>query len=193
MRLTVLFCVIALLLTACANEQTACPSLPGGGSYCLQAGGPVFSIVQQSSLKFGERRMSFLTRIENDADGLRFAGLTPLGQTLLLISWENNVLRAEIPPSMAEKMSPALLPALVQIAMWPAEAVRSGLAPTLTLKEEPYRRRILAGNSGDDEKTKQDVLTISWEGNLPYTRLRITAPTIGLEIDARTLTEESRP
>ncbi|MBS1197768.1 MAG: hypothetical protein H6R18_1553 [Proteobacteria bacterium] len=181
MRLTFLL-LISLLLTACAPDKPGCARLPGGGSYCLQSGaGPNFSTLQQSVLSAGDQRMTLLTRIENDTRGLRFAGMTPLGQTLMFVSWENGVLRADLPPEMASRLDPALFPAMVQIAMWPPEMVRAGLSPELELIAEPNRRRLrLKEASGDD------ILDISWEGNLPYQRLKIVAPA-GMRIDARAL------
>lgn len=178
-----LISLTSLFLTACAPAAPGCANLPGGGSYCLQNGaGPNFSTLQQSVLTAGKQRMTLLTRIENDARGLRFAGMSPLGQTLLFVSWENGILRADLPPEMAARLDPALFPAMVQIAMWPVEAVRAGLSPELELIAEPNRRRLRPKDAGSDS----DILDISWEGNLPYQRLQIVAPA-GMRIDARAL------
>lgn len=182
MRL-IFFLFLSLQLAGCTPATPGCARLPGGGSYCLQSGaGPIFSTLQQSVLSVGEQRLTLLARIENDARGLRFAGITPLGQTLMFVSWENGVLHSELPPAMASRIDPALFPALVQIALWPAEAVRAGLSPELELIEEPGRRRLRPKEASGDG----DILDISWEGNLPYQRLRIVAPA-GMRIDARAL------
>lgn len=176
---------LALLLAACQPAAPGCARLPGGGSYCLQSvGGPSFATLQQSVLSAGGQRLTLLTRIESDSHGLRFAGITPLGQTLLLVSWENGKLRAELPPALASRIDPALLPALVQLATWPVAAIRAGLSPDLELVEDGQRRRLRRTGTGGDE----DLLDISWEGNLPYQRLRIAAPG-GLAIDARAVVD----
>jgi len=175
--------LLTALLAACQPAPPGCARLPGEGSYCLQnAAGPTFSTLQQSILTAGKHRLTLLTRIENDGRGLRFAGMTPLGQTLLAVSWENGVLQAELPSALASRLDPALLPALLQIALWPASEVRAGLSPELELIEEAQRRRLRRKDSGDD------ILDISWEGNLPYQRLRIVAPA-GFAIDARAIEE----
>ena len=187
MRLSLLL-ALGLLLASCQPAQPGCARLPGGGAYCLQNGTALaFSTLQQSVLIAGEQRLTLLTRIENDARGLRFAAMTPLGQTLLFVSWENGILHAQLPPALASRLDPALLPALVQIAMWPSDAVRAGLSPELELIEEPQHRRLRRrdGSGGDD------ILDISWEGNLPYQRLCIVAPA-GLRIDARAIDDPTR-
>lgn len=185
MRLIVLFAAI-LALAACQPQQPGCARLPGGGAYCLQSGtAPVFATLQQSTMSAGGQRHTLLTRIESDTRGLRFAGMTPLGQTLFFISWENAELRSELPPAFASRLDPAILPALIQIAMWPAATVRAGLSPELELIEEAGRRRVRRTSPGRDE---EDVLDISWEGKLPYRQLRIVSPA-GFRIDARAIDE----
>lgn len=178
--------LIVLLLAACQAERPGCAGLPGGGAYCLQsAAAPAFSTLQQSVLTVRGERVTMLARIESDPRGLRFAGMTPLGQTLMSVSWENGALRADLPPALAARFDPALLPALVQIAMWPAASVRAGLSPELELiEEEPNRRKLRRKSAGGEE----DVLDISWEGTLPYQRLRIVAP-MGVRIDVKAIDE----
>lgn len=174
---------LALLLAACQPAPPGCARLPGGGSYCLQStDGPAFATLQQSLLSAGSQRLTLLTRIESDSRSLRFAGITPLGQTLLNVSWENGALRADLPPALADRLDPALLPALVQLATWPVASVRAGLSADLELIDEPQRRRLRRPGS------EEDLLDISWEGNLPYQRLRIAAPG-GLAIDARAVVD----
>lgn len=180
MRLIVLL-ILALALCACQPEKPGCARLPNGGNYCLQRGGPHFSTLQQSVLSAGEQKMTLLTRIENDANGLRFAGITPLGHTLISVSWENDELRADLPPALALRLDPAFLPALTQIALWPAEQVRAGLSPELELVEKDNGRQLRR-----EGEPAELVLDISWEGKLPYQRLRIASPA-GFRIDARTI------
>ena len=188
MRLTMIV-ALGLLLSACQAPQPGCARLPGGGGYCLQStGGLIFTTDQRSELIAGGQRLTLLTRIESDANGLRFAGMTPLGQTLFFVSWENGALRADLPPALANRIDPALLPALLQMALWPAAAVRAGLSPDLELIEENHRRRLRR----KDDVADKDILDISWEGDLPYQHLRIVAP-IGFSIDAHAVDSGETP
>lgn len=171
----------ALMVAACTPSGEHCARLPGEGRYCLLAGPwPEFNAEQSSLVTLKGKTLHMIARIAAGPDGLRFAGLSPLGQTLFQISWENSTLRAELPPALEGRLAPALLPALLQIATWPAERIRESLSEGLELLEQPGRRTV-RGTAGE-------VLIISWEGNqLPYARLRIEAPTQGLIIDSRTL------
>ena len=186
-----LLILLALAQTACQPAPPNCARFPGTGTYCLQTEtGPAFSTLQHSVLTVGEQRFTLLTRIENDDSGLRFAGMTPLGQTLLNVSWENGVLRADLPPKFAARLDPAWLPALLQIALWPVESVRAGLSPELDLVEENAGRRLRQTGAGE----ARDLLKISWEGDLPYHRLRIefTESPARFRLDARAIVDEAQ-
>lgn len=175
----------ALIVAACAPTSENCARLSGNGRYCLLAGPwPEFAAEQASVVTFKGKTLRMIARVAAGPDGLRFAGLTPLGQTLFQVSWENSKLHAELPPALDDRLDPALFPALLQIATWPTERIREGLSEGLELLDAPGRRVIR--NSGED------ILIVSWEGNhLPYARLRFEVPAAGLVIDSRTL-EASR-
>lgn len=184
-----LLALLALTLNACTGSEGQCPSLPGGARYCLQAAPALrFSVLQQARLRFGEQQMTLLTRVENDAAGMRFVGLTPLGQTLMSVSWENGALRADLPPALQGKLDPALLLALIQIAQWPAEQVRAGLAPHWELRETPEGRRLHLTEHNDI------MLDIAWEGRPTPSaiakRITIQAPAAGFRLDVLRLEEE---
>ena len=97
MRLTV--AALALLLTACAGGQGNCARLPAGGQFCLVDGPwPEFTVEQATTVSYQDNSLHLITRLQSGREGLRFAGVTPLGQTIIQISWENGVLRSEMPP-----------------------------------------------------------------------------------------------
>ena len=179
--ITVVAVAALTLFAACMPTNEQCVRLPNKGRYCLVAGrGPEFAAEQTSTVSFRGKTLRLIARIASGRDSLHIASLSPLGQTLFQVSWENSTLRAEMPSALDGQVDAALFPALLQIATWPAEHVRKGLSEGLELIEEPGRRVI---RSGPD-----DVLVVSWEGNqLPYARLRIEAPMQGLTIDSRTL------
>lgn len=176
-----------LLLSACAGDAGNCVRLSGGARYCLVDGpGPQFETEQAATVTYSGNTMHMLTRIRSGKDGLHFAGVTPLGQTLIQVSWENSVLHAQLPPGAPNRLDGALFVALLQLAVWPAERVREGLSDQLTLIEQNGRRIV---NDGD-----RTLLTISWEGTtLPYDRLRFEAPAARLVIDAHVLNEADAP
>ncbi len=185
MRLIALMPAMALTLglAACVGSDGHCVSLPGGGHYCLRDGpSPEFSAEQDATVSYGDKPFHVIVRIQSDREGLRFAALTPLGQTLAQVSWENHMLLAELSPALEGRLNGALFLTLIQVATSPAEQVRAGLSERLVLIEKDGQRII---NDG-----QRDVLVVSWEGRtLPYERLHFEAPTAGLIIEARTLKE----
>lgn len=182
-----IFALLTLLIAGCGATGGHCARLPAAGQYCLRPGPwPDFAAEQAATVNYRNQAWQLLARIESGRDGLRFAGLSPLGQTLIQISWENGALRAELPPALDGRLDGALFPALLQMAVWPAERVREGLSDRLELIEEEGRRII--------RQDRQELLIISWEGKtLPHQRLRIEAPGVGLSIDARTLAPAEAP
>jgi hypothetical protein len=131
-----------LLAAGCADSDPRCASLPGGGRYCLQAttGIEAFDVQQSVAILFEGRRETMIAQLEADADGVRFVGLTPFGQKLVQLSFDNREVKADT--VSATRFDPALLLAIVQIAMWPIERVRDGLDDSMTISESESEREI---------------------------------------------------
>lgn len=174
----ILLMIILLSLAACTSGNGNCPRLPGIGTYCIVEGPwPDFETEEATTITYAGKPTQLITRTASGQDGVRFAGVTPLGQTLVNVSLESGIIRASLPPGMEGRIDGALFIALLQIAVWPAEDVRRGLQTGIALVDSPGKRVILR----DDN----DLLTITWEGNtLPYQRIRFEAPEARLTIDA---------
>jgi hypothetical protein len=183
----VLVLMSVLLLAACAGDGDKCVRLSAGAKYCLVDGsGPEFETEQAATVTYSGNTMHMITRIRSGKEGLHFAGITPLGQTLLQVSWENNVLHAQLPPGATDRIDGAMFVALLQLAVWPAQRVREGLSNHLSVTEHKGGRIVSDGD--------QKLLTISWEGAaLPYDRLRFEVPAAHLVIDSRVLNEADIP
>ena len=130
----------AAFLAACA-PGTNCARLPGGASYCLQDGGNIepISLQQKIDVVFGARSETMIGQLEVDAAGMRFVGLTPLGQRLLRAGFADGKIEAD---GIAMKtLDPALLLALIQMASWDAGRVREGLDESTGFTEDAAGRR----------------------------------------------------
>lgn len=176
----VLMLVLVIGIAACTEHDPCCASLPGGGHYCLQPTTALapFDAQQKIEVIFNGRRETIIVEIESDADGLRFIGLTPFGHKLMQVSYDNHAAKSATMPDT--RLDPALLLALLQLSLWPADVVRNGLSMSLTLEESDNTRRIL---SGDDI-----LLTVKRTGSkLPYRQLRLTIPSVGFVIDVENL------
>lgn len=167
-------------LAACGENETPCTALIGGGSYCLQPTTSLapFETQQKVEARLRNRRETMIAEIENDATALHFIGLTPFGHTMLQVSYNNSEVLATTLPD--RRISPTLLIALLQIALWPADSIRNGLEAPLTLEESGGQRRII--NQGET------TLSIDYTGDRPpYRRMILNIHAAYLELDIETL------
>uniref|UniRef100_UPI00272DE7F4 DUF3261 domain-containing protein n=1 Tax=Propionivibrio sp. TaxID=2212460 RepID=UPI00272DE7F4 len=82
---------VALLVAGCDDDGSSCTTLPGGPRYCLQTTDSIvpFDVQQKVDVSFDSRRETMIAQLEADAGGIRFAGMTPFGQKLLQVSFDN--------------------------------------------------------------------------------------------------------
>ena len=178
----------ALLLatTACGigENEGHCATLIGGGRYCLQSTATItpFEVQQKVATRFRGQQETMIVELEVDAAGMRFVGLTPFGHSLLKVSYDNRTATAT---QLADtRLSPTLLIALLQIALWPADALRAGLEAPLSLEEKDGQRRIL----NHDDVT----LTINYIGDHPpYQRIKVDIQGAAIQLDIETLPESA--
>jgi hypothetical protein len=176
-----------LVLSACSEGEykRECAALIGGGRYCLQptTARTPFEVQQKVEASLRGRRETLIVNIESDADGLRVIGLTPFGHKVLQVTYDN---RAASAPTLPDRrLSPTLLVALLQIALWPTDAVLAGLETPLTLEEGSNVRRILNG----DEPTLSIEHSV---GEPPWHKMRLIVHAADLELDIETLPDVSK-
>ncbi|MGE5467380.1 MAG: DUF3261 domain-containing protein [Ignavibacteria bacterium] len=177
---------LVLVLASCGmrDSDSGCAAL-AGGAYCLQPTTVLapFSVQQKAEATVGETRATMIAEIESDNEGLRFVGLTPMGQTLLQVGYDNRAATARLLPD--SRLSATLLVAFLQIALWPSEAVRAGLKEPLTLEDDGAVRRIR--DRGDV------VMSVAYAaGGERHRRMRFSIPAMGVSVDVETLDEMAR-
>lgn len=175
--------LLIVILTGCGSER--CPTLPGGVSYCLQspASGPNFSALQQVVIGEGEQQETLLAHVENGPERLTLVGLTPLGQTVLTLTWDGKHIAVNKPPGMQPHINPAVLVAILQLAMWPQDAVHSGLPDSVVWKDDADGGHLL--------RRGESLLTIHRTGQTaPYETLSITMPPAKLILNIHTLPDD---
>lgn len=181
-RMPMLLMMFAAVLTlaACGERDSRCAELPWGGRYCLQPTTAIapFEAQQKVEVSFNGRHETMIVDIEADTNGLQFVGLTPFGHKLVQVSYDNREAKAATLPDA--RLDPALLVALLQLALWPADAVRAGLGAPLVLEEGGGQRRILANDKLVLDINYADVL-------VPHRRLHLALPSAGLELNVVTL------
>ena len=169
-----------LLVAGCAGDGTSCAAFPGGVRYCLQTTAAVepFDAQQKLDIAFNGRQETMIAQLEVDADGMRLVGMTPFGQKLLQLGFDNRSVSAE---AFAGKgPDPVLLLAVVQLATWPAEQVRVGLGRNNAIDlideqtGEQSQRRIV--------KDGKDIVVIRYtRGHPPSGDMLIRLPAAGVE------------
>lgn len=188
LRLLTGMLAVALLVAGCDGDGSSCTTLPGGPRYCLQTTDSIapFDAQQKVDVTFDGRRETMIAQLEADADGIRFAGMTPFGQKLLQVSFDNREVSAKTFPGKG--LDPVLLLALVQIATWPAEQVRAGLDGAEVVdegidnasNEKAAQRRLVADG--------KDIVVIRYtRGRPPAGDMRIELPTAGVEFSITNL------
>lgn len=174
---------IALLLAGCGEEN--CPALPGGIAYCLQvpASGPRLAALQHVVIEANGHREILLARIENGDNKFVFVGLTPLGQTVLTLTWDGKQARAAWPPGMQPRIEPAVLVAMMQMALWPVEVTRRGLPSHADWREDAGRLRLSVDGRAVAEIERRGPAA-------PYDSIALTLPVAQLVLNITTLPEE---
>ena len=169
-----------LAVAACSGVDPGCARLPGGGSYCLQPTTLIapFEVQQRVDMTFNGQRETMIVELEVDAEGMRFAGLTPFGHKLVQAHYDNLQVTADVLPD--KRLDPVLLFAFLQIALWPADSVRGGLDGALRLGESVSKRQVF--------KDDRLIVDVSYTGiRPPYGNMRIDFPLAGMEIEVTTL------
>jgi hypothetical protein len=172
------------LLAACSATDPRCAALPDAGTYCLQATAGVapFAARQKVEAIFGERRETLIVLIEVDSENMRFAGMTPFGQTLIEADYDNRVPRAEKMPE--DGFDPAALFSLLQIALWPLDAVRAGfIAAPVEVTDVHGVRRVFAGS--------EEVFRVRRVGDVPpFDEIEIHYPSLRAVLRIKTLDDQ---
>ena len=172
-------------IAGCSGDGSRCAALPGGARYCLQSTAAMapFDAQQRVDIAFDGRHETMIAQLESDAAGMRFALTTPFGQKLLQMDFDNARVRVETPSLPG--LDPLVLLALVQIAAWPVDSVRLGLAGSAQLIEAqdidapPIRRLARDG---------VELVTIKYtRGRPPLADQLIVLPALGVELSIENL------
>jgi len=178
---------VVLMIAGCASAPPGCTRLPlASGNvpanigYCLQstASAPAFVVQQRITLRFGERQETLIADLENNAAGLIFTGLSPLGLTLFQASYDNHAVRST--HAAEPRLPPELLLAVLQLALWPKEAVQRGLEVSAMIEDQLTERRITVND--------QLWMRVRHDGTPPpYRRLVIELPAVRLNLEIEAL------
>jgi hypothetical protein len=174
------------LLVACSATDPRCAALPDVGTYCLQATTAVapFAARQKVEVSFDARRETMIVQIEVDSEKMRFAGLTPFGLTLIEADYDNRAPRAEKMP--ADGFDAAALFSLLQIALWPLDAVRAGFTTAPVEVNDAYGVRSIFAEG-------EEAFRVRRVGDAPpFDEIEINYPSLRAALRIRTLDSDDR-
>ena len=120
--------------------------------------------------------------VENRGGALSLVASTPMGQTLFVVRVQSGAVTVDARVPLPDQLDPKVLPALVQFALWPLEAVRAGLGPGVRCEEDGARRTLL-------RKGKVVWRVTRTGATPPFQSLLLENPGMGLILNIRTLEE----
>jgi len=178
-----LLLLFPLLLAGCRGPDV---HLAPGVPFRLRppAQGPVLFVNQEVTFQLPDGKVeTALATVENRDGHLIVVAGSPMGQTLLVVKLEGREATADIRIPIPGDLDPRTLAALVQLCLWPADAVREGLAnPDTSLVEEGGTRTLL--------RKGKPVWVITREGRAPpFRRIVLENPSMRLKVVIRTLEE----
>jgi hypothetical protein len=175
--------LLLLLLSGCGRPTSADLYVAPGVPFrlCRPEAEPDFFATQEVRFGLpGGRRELIIMAIENRGGVLNLVASTPMGQTLFSVRARAGAVTVDARVPLPGSLDPRLLPALVQFALWPAEAVAAGLGPGLRFEQDGNRRSIL--------RHGQVVWTVTREGEPPaFASLVLENPAQGVTLHIRTL------
>jgi hypothetical protein len=182
-RLVFRFLLPVLLALSCRPPQTASVLVAPGVPFrlCRPETGPEFFANQEVRFSFpGGRQEVVMAAIENRGGRLNLVASSPMGQTLFEVRVQGSEARVDARIPIPGDLDPRVLPALVEFALWPEEALRPALGEGVRLEADGPRRALV--------RKGRPVWTVLREGEAPpYRTMLLENPALGMSVRIRTL------
>lgn len=175
MRLTL---IPLLALTACATPPRPLPQAEFGLRLPPASLGRELHLAQRVTVVRGEERRSFEAQLEVDASAVRIAAVA-LGQTIATLVWDGASLEQKVSVHVPKTVTASRILSDVQLAWWPAEAIRAGL-PAGYLLEDTLGARVVTERGAP-------FASVTYQGTPPaWSQVRLTQHRFGyvLEIES---------
>jgi hypothetical protein len=185
MRKPLTLLLLLFLFLGCRRPDSGAVQLAWGVPFrlCPPESAPDFFVNQEVLFSLpGGGRETLLAAVENRGGALSLVASSPLGQTLFIVRMKSGAVTVDARVPLPGRFDPRLLPALVQFALWPLEAVRTGLGPGGVCVDDGPRRTLL--------RKGKVVWTVLRVGPAPpYQTLVLEDPGMGVTLRIRTLDE----
>lgn len=154
----------------------------GNGRYCLQPTTAIapFEAQQKVEATINSHHETMVAEIVVNAEGMQMIVLTPFGHQLVHVIYNNDEAKALVSPD--SRLDPTMMIAMTQLALWPVDSIRKGLAAPLHLEESTGKRRYLAND--------KLVLEVQYANPMtPANKFQLVLPSVDLKLDIETLPE----
>ena len=143
--------VLAPLLMGCRNAESPQVYLAPGVPFrlCPPREGPALFLTQEVVFRLpGGGEETALAALENKGGTFTVVASSPMGQTLFIVQVKGAEVTVDARIPIPGDLEPRVLPALVQMVLWPAASVRQGLGPGVELLEAgPVRSLVRKGRT----------------------------------------------
>ena len=149
-----------LLGCAALKPVAGSPRLPAAHGFFLlspRSAGFSMTMTQQVSLIKGSSRFDGLAVLEISSETVTLAGMGPLGNRMMALSWDGAVLTKELDPVIPRQLPVEDILRGVQLVYWPEDALREALAQGWELKLGPGSRGLM--NRG------KEVVVVRYRGD----------------------------
>lgn len=167
---------ILVALTGCITTPKPMPTEEGLVLRLSPASlGRELQLSQRITVLRGDVRRSFDAQLEVDATAVRIAAVA-LGQTIASLNWDGKVFEQRVSAHVPDAVNAARILSDVQLAWWPADAIRAALPQDYELTESAGSRTILHRGSA--------FASLTYEGHPPaWAHVRLTHQKYGYVLD----------
>jgi hypothetical protein len=148
---------LCLFLGCAAAGTKARPRDPGLFLLAPSEAGAELSVTQSLSFSKGASHFEALAVLQVDRQAVTLVGLGPMGNRLLSLRWDGSRLDKERDPQLPKELPLELILRDVQLAYWPAEAVRRALPKGGWSLQDGERLRVLS-------QAGADIVRIRYQG-----------------------------
>ena len=138
--------IFLLLAAGCVTAPKPRPEAEFGLRLSPASLGRELQLSQRITVVHGDERKSFDAQLEVDASAVRIAAVA-MGQTIASLSFDGKSLEQQVSAHVPPAITAARILSDVQLAWWPAEAIRTGLPAGFSLEEEGGKRSLMKGGT----------------------------------------------
>lgn len=138
--------IFLLLAAGCVSAPKSRPEPEFALRLSPASLGRELQLSQRITVVRGEDRKSFDAQLEVDASAVRIAAVA-MGQTIASLSFDGKTLEQQVSTHVPPAVTASRILSDVQLAWWPADAIRTALPEGFSLEEEGGKRSLLQGGA----------------------------------------------